>query len=92
MIGFQSPANTHEPDNTENNWNHVKRTVADWQLPYPIAFDKDRVMFDKYGLNLFPTILVLDKKGIVRFQQVGYTPEKAEQLDQFLAQLFKTSP
>jgi len=83
VIGFQSPG----PDATENNWKKVQGIVRAWKLPYPIAFDAKGALFKKYGLSFYPTVLVLDRKGIVRFQQAGYSKDKAKELEQFVAKI-----
>ena len=44
MVGFQSPGDINDPNNSENDWKQVKRTIAAWQLPYPIAFDSKRAL------------------------------------------------
>lgn len=87
MVGFHSPGIIEDASNPENIWSEVKNAVKQWQLTYPIAFDKDRAFFDKNNFHYYPTVLVLDKKGIVRFQQTGYSPEKAKELEQFVAQM-----
>ena len=92
MIGFHSPGVIEDSGNPENIWSDVKTTVKQWKLTYPIAFDKDRAFFDKNEFRFYPTVLVLDGKGIVRFQQTGYTPEKAKDLDAFVGQMLKQKP
>ena len=90
MVGFQSPGDFSNPGNAENDWRKVKLKIKDWGLTYPIAFDKDRAFFDKNELKFYPTVVVLDKKGIVRFQQTGYTPAKVKALDAFVGQMLKS--
>ncbi len=89
MVGFQSPGDTENSANVENDWSKVKPQIKKWGLTYPIAFDKNRAFFDKNDLMFYPTILVLDKQGIVRLQQTGYTSEKAQELEQVVAKLLK---
>lgn len=87
MVGFHSPGIVTDTANDENNWNKVKIQVKNWGLTYPVAFDKDRAFFDKNQFRFYPTVLVLDKKGAVRFQQTGYSPDKARELDAFVGQM-----
>ena len=89
MIGFQSPADTTNARNSETNWKQVKAKIRQWRLTYPIAFDSNRALFDKYNFQFYPTVLVVDKKGIVRFQQTGFTPANAKALEQFVAGALK---
>ena len=89
MVGFQSPGDIDDPQNTENDWSRVKRTLRDWQLPYPIAFDSKRALFDRYGLQFYPSILVLDREGVVRFQQSGFDEKKAKDLDAAISRMLE---
>ena len=89
MIGFHSPGIIGDLTDDENKWDKVRIQVKKWGLTYPIAFDEDRVFFDKNQFRFYPTVLVLDEKGIVRFQQTGYSPEKAKELDAFVGQSLK---
>lgn len=83
FIGFQSPG----LDPTESNWKKVQGIVRAWKLPYPIAFDANGALFKKFGLSLYPTVLVVDRKGIVRFQQTGYNADKAKDLERFITRI-----
>lgn len=85
MVGFHSPGIIGDTKDDENKWDKVKIEVKKWGLTYPIAFDKDRAFFDKNEFRFYPTVLVLDRKGIVKFQQTGYSPEKARDLEQFVS-------
>ena len=89
MIGFQSPGDVGNAANAENDWRQVKLQIKKWNLTYPIAFDKNRAFFDKNDLMFYPTVLVLDKQGIVRFQQTGYSDEKARELERVVAKMLK---
>lgn len=90
MVGFHSPGIIGDTKDDENKWDKVKVEVKKWGLTYPIAFDKDRAFFDKNEFRFYPTVLVLDRKGIVRFQQTGYSPEKAKDLDAFVGEILNS--
>lgn len=93
IIGFHSPGgNFPEADNPENNWTQVKATINQWKLPYPVAFDRDRQLFNSYGFEFFPTVLVLDEKGVVRFEQTGFTAEKDASLNRAIESLLSAKP
>ena len=87
MVGFHSPGIIGDLTDDENKWEKVKVEVKKWGLNYPIAFDQNRAFFDKNEFRFYPTVVVLDGKGIVRFQQTGYSPEKAAELDAFVGQM-----
>ena len=72
MVTFQSPTGPRDELAVESDWSQVKGKVKQWQLPYPVAFDTNGVLFTKvYGGNTYPSVLLLDQKGIVRFAQSG---------------------
>jgi len=87
MIGFESPGEPLDATNPETDWAQVQATVKQWQLPYPIAFDDKRQLFRSYGFDYFPSIVVLDSKGVVRFYQTGYTAKKQQELEQAVSAL-----
>jgi thiol-disulfide isomerase/thioredoxin len=41
-----------------------------------VALDPFRQAFASYGISGTPTILLLDRQGIIRHRQVGYSPDK----------------
>ena len=89
MVGFQSPGDIGNAANVENDWHKVKLQIKKWGLTYPIAFDQNHAFFDKNDLMFYPTVLVLDKQGVVRLQQTGYSDESAQELENVVAKLLK---
>jgi len=90
MVSFQSPAptNVNDPSSVEGNWSKVLGFVRAHKLTYPVAFDRDGTLFMKdYKGTLYPTIMVLDKQGIIRYRQTGHDARKAAALQEFLHQL-----
>lgn len=85
MVAFQSPGQPNS-DNLENDWQQVQGKIKEWKLPYPVAFDKDRLLFNKYHGNLYPMVIVLDKAGNVVFFQTGHDEAKGRALMRFLSQ------
>jgi thiol-disulfide isomerase/thioredoxin len=41
-----------------------------------VAIDTLRKSFIAYGVSGIPTILIIDEQGVVRFRQVGYSPDE----------------
>ena len=83
MVTFESPGQPNA-DNLENNWQQVQGKVKEWKLPYPVAFDKGRILFNKYHGNLYPMMIVLDKEGKVIFFHTGFDQAKSAALVRFL--------
>ena len=44
-------------------------------LPYPVVTDPSGQFSDAYGVHAFPTSVILDGEGRVKFAEVGYTSE-----------------
>lgn len=81
MVAIQAPGTVPE----ENDWKQVQRTVRDWGVTYPVAFDEGGKIFkNKYSGNTYPTVLALDRQGIVRLAYTGHSQEKAKALYDFI--------
>jgi thiol-disulfide isomerase/thioredoxin len=91
MVGIQSPSDNPDPHFAENDWSQVRAVVDQWGITYPIGFDEHAVLFkSKYSGTLYPTILVLDKNGVVRYAETGYDDDKSKRLEQTVQQMLKT--
>ena len=78
IVAIQSPGQAP----TENDWKTVQDKVREWQLTYPVAFDEQGQLFKtKYNGTNYPTLLLIDPNGMIRFVQTGHTAEKAAQLE-----------
>ncbi|MCI0407574.1 MAG: redoxin domain-containing protein [Acidobacteria bacterium] len=40
-------------------------------IPYPVALDNDFATWNRYGTEYWPTLHLIDKRGIVRHTQIG---------------------
>lgn len=52
----------------------VKSFVKDNKMTYPIPYDPGRKVLMKYGVRGLPTLFMIDKQGIIRNVEIGYTP------------------
>ena len=62
------------------------------KLPYPIAvaeFVEDTM---KYGINAYPTTVLLDRNGVVRYIGIGSGQEESENLEEMIKKLLKEQP
>jgi hypothetical protein len=84
MVAFHSSQHPADPESFENNWDAVRDTARRWKLSYPVAYDKKAVLFNKYGGRRWPTVVVLDRQGVIRFYQAGHDAPKSEALKRFL--------
>jgi len=49
----------------------VKSACTTLGIPYPVALDNDYATWDRYGTRYWPTLHLIDKKGIVRHTRIG---------------------
>jgi thiol-disulfide isomerase/thioredoxin len=62
----------HTPETTsEYNIDNVRREVPGLGIKYPVVTDNDYNAWKAYGVEAWPTILVLDKQGRIRWLHVG---------------------
>src|SRR5260370_32328804 len=62
----------HTPETTsEYNIENVRREVPGLGIKYPVVTDNDYTTWKAYGVEAWPTILVLDKQGRIRWLHVG---------------------
>jgi thiol-disulfide isomerase/thioredoxin len=52
-----------------------------FQMRYPVVVDKDGATSRAYGINGLPTMILVDKKGVVRDVFVGFDPAGEARLD-----------
>jgi cytochrome c biogenesis protein CcmG, thiol:disulfide interchange protein DsbE len=73
-----------EDESTEGIAAFVKKTG----VRFPIGWDQNNAISQRYKLEKMPTSYVIDKKGIIRFVHGGYTEgeeeEIARQVDELL--------
>jgi thiol-disulfide isomerase/thioredoxin len=62
----------HTPETTsEYSIDNVRRELPGLGIKYPVVTDNDYTTWKAYGVEAWPTILVLDKLGRIRWLQVG---------------------
>ncbi|MFH1855818.1 MAG: TlpA disulfide reductase family protein [Candidatus Omnitrophota bacterium] len=52
----------------QENENAAKVLIEKYDIPYPVLLDKDGKVASEYKILGFPTILIVDKKGIIRYR------------------------
>lgn len=78
VVGLQSPV-TKDGVN-EFNWPAVQIKAKKLGIKYPIALDVGRKNFNMYKAEKFPTFIVIDRKGIVRYADHGFLPDRFKAL------------
>ena len=88
VVTFQSPGELTK-ENMENNWGKVQEFAQRTSISYPVAFDTERKVKDKYKIELYPMILVLDRDGRIQLAETGHTPEKEREIVATIERLLK---
>jgi peroxiredoxin len=63
--------------------------IASFGIRYPVAIDRDDEVFEAYGASSLPTLYVLDRRGVVRAVEVGFSREQLRRVEQLLAELLE---
>jgi hypothetical protein len=66
IIGNHYPEFSYEED-----LDNLKDAIKDLDIPYAVVQDNERVNWSAYGIRYWPTLLLIDKKGHIRFQHIG---------------------
>ncbi len=66
IIGVQSPEFEREKDIAT-----ITRSVNKLGVKYPVVTDNEMKTWDAYRVNAWPTIVILDKEGRIRYRHVG---------------------
>lgn len=76
--------------NTDTKKADAEFVVKEMALKYPTVCI-DREIPGKYGVQGFPTLIIIDQEGVVRDMHVGYTPKLREQVGQKIRELLRES-
>jgi thiol-disulfide isomerase/thioredoxin len=55
----------------ERDVNNVRQAVKDDGIKYAVAIDNDGVTWDAYRQHYWPTMYLIDKQGVIRYQAIG---------------------
>ena len=53
----------------------VRRYAAKYKIHYPLYFDKGSILTRKFKVSGTPTVIIVDKSGIVRYRDVAPPPD-----------------
>jgi len=59
----------------------VRRFVGLEQQSFHVVLDRDGAVGERYGVRSLPTMVLIDKRGVVRWIHVGHLPETGELRD-----------
>ena len=66
VIGVQAPEFERE-----KVFENIVLAIKKHDIKYPIVTDNNMKTWDAYGVNAWPTIVILDKQGRIRYRHVG---------------------
>ncbi len=69
LIGIHTPE--FPPYAGEHDKGNVQRALARLGILYPIAQDNDRATWDLYGIEYWPSFVLIDKRGRIRYEGFG---------------------
>lgn len=55
----------------EHNFAELKRHVDKFKISYPVLVDNNGANWDRWHLTAWPTLFVVDSKGLIRYHWVG---------------------
>ena len=66
VIGNHYPEFPYEAD-----LDNLREALERLDLPYAVAQDNDRETWDAYAVRFWPTLVLIDKRGHLRYQHIG---------------------
>jgi len=74
----------------DNEQDELRSYVSEKKIPWPNIFDGPRgPLAGAWRIEGFPTVFVVDAKGVIRYKQVGYDPASMSKLDNAIDKLLK---
>jgi thiol-disulfide isomerase/thioredoxin len=69
LIGIHTPE--FPPYAGEHDRGNVARALAEYSITYPNAQDNDRRTWDRYDIRYWPSFVLIDKRGRIRYEGAG---------------------
>jgi peroxiredoxin len=80
VVGVHTPELEHERDP-----NRLRDFVRRHRIAWPVLLDSDYAVWERYGVQAWPTVVLLDRKGMIRAVFVGDDQSRA--IEETLASL-----
>lgn len=55
----------------EKPYDRVVEAIRDLKIPYAVVQDNDRAIWRRYGVRAWPTAVLVDRQGVVRYWHIG---------------------
>ncbi len=69
IIGIHTPE--FPPYSGEHDRDNVRRALRAYGIRYPVAQDNDRRTWDAYGIRYWPSYVLIDRRGRIRYEGAG---------------------
>ena len=69
IIGVHTPE--FPPYSGEHDRANVQRALERYHIEYPVAQDNDTKTWDLYGIRFWPSFVLIDKQGRIRYEGAG---------------------
>ncbi len=66
VVGVHTPEFQHE-----HAVDYVRNAIAREGITYPVVMDNDFRIWNAYGNAYWPTLYLIDKKGVIRYSHIG---------------------
>ncbi len=62
----------HSPEfSWEKPYDKVVEATRRLEVRYPVVQDNDFAIWNRYGVRAWPTTLLVDRRGVVRYRHIG---------------------
>jgi thiol-disulfide isomerase/thioredoxin len=55
----------------ERSYDRVVAAVKEARIRYPVVQDNDYTIWKRFGIRAWPTAVLIDRKGVLRYQHIG---------------------
>jgi len=69
VIGIHTPE--FPPYGGEHDKDNVAKALKEYGITYPVAQDNDDATWNLYGIRFWPSFVLIDKKGVIRYEGAG---------------------
>jgi thiol-disulfide isomerase/thioredoxin len=69
IIGIHTPE--FPPYSGEHDRANVQRALRTYGIHFPVAQDNDRRTWDAYGIRFWPSFVLIDRRGRIRYETAG---------------------
>ena len=59
----------------------IDRFIEETGASFPVAWDGDKALAQRYRISNMPTLFIIDKNGLVRYVHAGFRPGDEAQVD-----------